>query len=454
MTFKCSRIAICPYKKELDKIKEELAYIRFELEELKAQRYKGKKKPQDDDGSPPAQKKKRGGVFGHIGWFRKKPKHVHEVQELTLKRCPYCKSSDLNEYEEPEEHVQEDICLPQVKITLYKKHHYYCRRCQKVVTAQGVDELPHSYIGPKAKALAVFMKYIIKASDRNIKDIFEKVFNLNLVPSSVCGFRDQLRKRCYPWYKKLEEALKRSRFIHGDETGWNIDGKNGWLWKFANNKICISHIDESRGQKVVEQILGTDYDGVLISDFYAAYNKITTKAKQRCLVHLLRDLKKVIKYWHDDAEVLRYAQRLKDVLKQAIYLHKEYADKPWNKRYYALRKIITESLDDFSFPNPNKKILQRFVKRLNRHKQELFTFLYEKGIAYHNNHIERQIRPDVILRKVTFGNRSIKGAHNHSVLMSMVQTAKLNNIDPLAMLQKVLISPSKIPFPRAVIAPP
>ncbi|MBL7071727.1 MAG: transposase, partial [Candidatus Omnitrophica bacterium] len=98
---------------------------------------------------------------------------------------------------------------------------------------------------------------------------------------------------------------------------------------------------------------------------------------------------------------------------------------------------------DFYFPNPNKRILQRFVKRLNRHKDELFTFLYTKDIDYHNNHAEQQIRPDVIFRKITFQNRSIKGAQNHNVLMSILQTAKLNRLDPIQTLQKILLSADK-----------
>ncbi len=171
------------------------------------------------------------------------------------------------------------------------------------------------------------------------------------------------------------------------------------------------------------------------------------------MIHILRDLKKVIGYRHDDKEVIGYCKYLKDIFKDAIELHKEYKDKGWDDRFYRKRKFLTEELKDFSFPNPNKRILKRFAKRLNRHKDELFTFLYEKDIDYHNNHIEQQIRPDVILRKITFGNRSIKGAENHNVITSILQTAKLNNLDPIATLQDILLPANKNPFVR-ILAPP
>ena len=129
----------------------------------------------------------------------------------------------------------------------------------------------------------------------------------------------------------------------------------------------------------------------------------------------VRDLKKVVNYWKDSSEVLRYCRRLREILEDAISLHKEYGGKDWDERFYARRKLIVESLQDFSFPDPSKRILQRFANRLKRHKDEIFTFLYEKGIDYHNNHAEQQIRPDVIFRKITFGNRSIAGADAHKV---------------------------------------
>lgn len=441
-------------EKENERLKEENAYLRFELEELRSKRYKSKHKPHHPQTPEPAKKaRKKGGLFGHMGWFRKRPRQIDRIEDVTLSECPICNSKDITEYKDMDEHLQEDVIIPKMETTLFRKHRYYCGKCKRIVIGKGKDELPNSYIGPRAKSLAVFLKYAVKISERDIKNIFDKMFNLKISPSSIMLFREQLKTQAIPIYEKLIETLKQSRFMHIDETGWKIDGEKSWLWKFSDKKICISHIDKSRGQRVVEDILGKEYDGVIISDFLSAYNKITSKAKQRCLVHILRDLKKVIEYWHDDREVMGYCKHLKGIFEDAIKLHKEYKDKKWDHRFYRKRKLLTEELKDFSFPNPNKRILKRFAKRLNRHKDELFTFLYEKDIDYHNNHAEQQIRPDVIFRKITFGNRSIKGAENHSVITSILQTAKLQNLDPLSVLQDILLPANKNPFART-LAPP
>lgn len=446
---------IIELRKENKELKEELAYVKFELEELRSKRYKSGRKPSPDNpGGPANASKKRGGLFGHIGWFRKKPGKIDRIEEVCMSRCPDCGSKDLKECKNIDEHIQEDIVLPRVEAVLYRHHHYYCKHCRKMVSAsKGKGELENSYIGPKAKAFAAFLRYGIKISERDVRILFERAFNLKIVASSIAGFRYQLKRAGSPLYQLLIESLKKGTFIHADETGWNVDGKNRWLWKLSNKKVCVSHIDVSRGQRVVEQILGERYDGVLITDFLSAYNKIVTKAKQRCLVHIFRDMDKVKEYWHDDEEVQRYITALENIFKEAIQLKNDYKDMALGKAYYNRRTLLENSLQDFTFPNPNKRILKRFAKRLQRHKNELLTFLYEKDVDYHNNHAEQQIRPDVIFRKITFGNRSDRGAEYHQVNMSILQTARLNGIDPISTFEQILLRTKPHLF-LAALSPP
>jgi len=448
----------CPdcaqYKKRIEDLEGRLAYIKFELDDLKSKRFKSnKKKPPDNPPPAPSPKKKRGGLFGHTGWFRKRPKEIDITKELRLSECPERGSKRLTECKNVSEHITEDLILPRIEVTLRRKHHYYCKNCKKVVSPKDKDEISGSRIGPRAKAFAAFPRYAVKISERDVRALFEKAFNLKIAASSIAGFMDQLKREALPIYNDLLAALKKGPFIHADETGWPVDGINHWLWKFSNKIISISHIAKSRGQKVVEDMLGKNYLGVLISDFLSAYNKIITKAKQRCLAHLFRDLEKVIEYWHDDKEVLRYCRRLGKILKDAITLYKEYKNKEWDERYYIKRACLKDALNDFRFPNPNKRILLRFAKRLARHKDEILTFLYVKDIDHHNNHAEQQIRHDVIFRKITNGNRSPTGAENHSILMTILQTARLNNMDPIATLEKILLRNKENPFSK-ILSPP
>ncbi len=412
-------------------LKEELCQLRTKLFGHKA-KDKGKKDAKKEP-------RKRGAPKGHTGWFRKVPKKIDKVVELFPERCPCCGAKDVTGYDRTEEHIQEDIIVPKTEATKYIRHYGYCRDCKKVFYPRGEDELVGSYIGPNGKAFAVYLKYKIKVSDRDIADLFLRTFGLKIDPSSIGGFRDQLATAGLPLYSQLLKDLKKSSYINADETGWKLDGINHWLWKFANKKVSITHIDRSRGSKVVEDILGKRYDGVLISDFLSAYNRIEAKAKQKCICHLRRDLIKIEKRYSADRPITGYIERLRQLLDDADDLKKDYMDKVIGKKDYVLRrKKLVDTLGDFSFPHPLKGTLATLAKRLKKHKESLFTFLYYEDIPSHNNHAEQQIRPDVIFRKITFGNRSQKGAVNHSILQSIIQTARLNNIDCPGILKEVL----------------
>ena len=136
-------------EEENEKLKEENAYLKFKLEEQQSKRYKSKKiKPPDDTPPAPSSPRKRGGLFGHIGWFRKKPKKIDRVEDMKLSCCPECGSSELTECKKIHEHTQEDITLPKIEVTLYRKHRYYCKKCKKVVSSKGSDEIAGSRVGP------------------------------------------------------------------------------------------------------------------------------------------------------------------------------------------------------------------------------------------------------------------------------------------------------------------
>jgi len=149
------------------------------------------------------------------------------------------------------EHIQQDIIVPKIEVTKYIRHYGYCSYCQKVFYPKVDDELLCSYIGPTAKVFAVYLKYKIKVSDRDMADLFCRMFDLSLDPSSISGFRDQLSRAALPLYSELLGDLRKSLYVNANETGWKLDGVNYWLWKFANKKVSITHIDRSRGSKVL-----------------------------------------------------------------------------------------------------------------------------------------------------------------------------------------------------------
>jgi len=401
--------------KLIEELENENVILKYDLAEMRNKWFKSKrikKKESVDNNNKEKERKKeikkRGAPKGHKGWFRQKPVQIDEIVELKSEKCSHCGSFNVEKCKsKTEEHIQEDIVIPKVKATKYIRHYGYCKNCHKVFSPKGNDELLNSYIGPNAKALAVYLKYEIKVSDRNIQELFEKMLGLKIKASSITGFRNQLRRAGTVIYEKLLNNLRKSPVINADETGWNLDGKNCWLWNFSTPKISFTHIDPSRGQKVVRNILGEQYNGTLVSDFLSAYDKIKAKAKQKCITHLKRALIKIEKCYKDDKNIQYHCAKLKNLFDNAMKLKNDSLKKLITKdKFIRKRTNLTNKLKDFFFPNPQKGILLTLSKRLIKHKDSLFTFLYHPEVPYHNNHAEQQIRNHVLMRKITFCNRS------------------------------------------------
>lgn len=244
--------------------------------------------------------------------------------------------------------------------------------------------------------------------------------------------------------------------MNADETGWRVNGQNHWLWVFTNKDAAFYQIDKSRGSKVVSDILGEKYQGVLTSDFYSAYNKLQARSKQRCLGYLLAEIKKVQeknKFAPESIDGI-FCQELKMVLKETIELWNGYYEgtKAFKDLGKGKERAISRMMEILLLPIKHKDA-RRFCKRIIKYNQELFTFLDNPLVEPTNNRAERQLRPNVIIRKITFGNRSALGALNHAVIMSIIQTGILNGIEPLnislALSVKPLTSFTELPKIRS-----
>jgi len=435
-------------RKRIAELEEANKRLRLELAEYRQQRYKAKS-PAAEPAAALRRPKKRGAPKGHPGWSRPVPQRADKHVAVTLDQCPACGGRHLKRCQRYEDHYQEDIVLPPVEVTRFRKYFYYCRDCGEVVYGVGEGELPGSYIGPVAKSLSSFLHFQMKVPYRKLRVLFRDIFHLSFSPGAAPGFDGQIRRRGAPIYEQMRQRLPAEPVAHVDETGWRKDGVNYWLWCVAVANMVVYHIDRHRGGQVVTALLGRRFAGVLISDFLAAYNRIRAR-KQRCLVHLLRLIKKWELYFADDRKRRKYFTQLKSLVKSILALSAQWAVRqPHNfivrraDLIARLRRALRTSLDH---PRADK-----FITKLGAKWRQLITCLEVPGVCAHNNLVERLLRDNVILRKITFGNRSNKGILNHQVLMSLIQTARLQNLNPLTFLHQLLTQPV---LATAAILPP
>ena len=194
-------------------------------------------------------------------------------------------------------------------------------------------------------------------------------------------------------------------------------------------------IDRSRGSPALEKFFIEAFDGVLITDFWAAYNAVWARERQCCLVHLLRELEKVDQH-NDSAEWKAFAKKLRRLLGDGIRLRKRRDYTP--QRYESRVLRINDRLMAMACGEYSDADASRLGKRLLRHCDQLFTFLDYVDVPFENNLAERMIRPAVILRKASQSNRSEKGAAAQAILMSIYRTLKLRGRNPIATITNAL----------------
>lgn len=137
-----------------------------------------------------------------------------------------------------------------------------------------------------------------------------------------------------------------------------------------------------------------------------------------------------------------FCQELKIILKQTIDVWNKYHEgaKVFEDLVKEKKQAISRMVELLSLPIKHKDV-RRICKRIIRYNQELFIFLDNPLLRQPIIGLKRQLRPKVIMRKITFGNRSSSGVSNHAVMMSIIQTGILNGIEQLNILLALSVKP-------------
>ena len=377
-----------------------------------------------------------GQKIGHKGITRQKPKKIDRVVELKLTRCPDCHNS-VKRSQEVVEHIQEDIIPAHVEVVCFRKHRYWCSCCEKLVTAgYAPEEVPRSYVGPNVLVQTVLLKYHHSLPFNKIAELFESLAGLRITEGALAQSLHRISEWLDIESEEILRSIRVSPHIHMDETGWKISGVRHWLWAAVNKRLAHYRIRRSRGSKIVKEIIPKDYGGVLITDFYSAYNKSSGR-KQKCLVHLMREMRRCF-LKDQSSEYLKYHRILREILDDARDLkgnREKFGFKDYVKKVSKIRKrLLRWACREYKNSNL-KRLSQRFMK----HALDMLTFLEVPEVSADNNLAERMIRPHVILRNRSFQNRSEKGAKAHEINMSILHTLRLQNKDPLEFFRKAIL---------------
>jgi hypothetical protein len=390
------------------------------------------------------------GKFAH----RELPKvvKISETKEAKLHGCPEC-GGHLQAIRKQEQFVT-DIPVVEVKTTHFVTYSGYCSTCHKRVRSQHPEQTSLAtgaagvMVGPRAKALAADLKHRLGVSYGKVSEVLNDAFGLSVSRSGWCQADQKLARTARPVYEELLEAIRQCSVVNVDETGWRIGTLSAWLWVFTHRDLTVYTIRANRSSDVVLDILGTHFSGILTSDGFLSYDDRRLKdwLKQKCLSHLLKDLKEMNET--KTGRALHFACQATALLQEALALKREkttLSSRTFSQRAQDLEdrldRLIAASRRFSDADNA------RFAKRLRKHRPHLLRFLYVDDLQPTNNLAERMLRPAVITRKTNGCNRTNDGAVAHSILSSVLVTCHQQSIpvlDYLVQLQQFGSTPPSL----------
>lgn len=331
-----------------------------------------------------------------------------EVVEHKLDFCPDC-HKELGEPIRKEKKTVID--LPEKLVITTENHfnHYFCTECNKEVSPP-VD-LPKGIYGKRIQSMIILLKNSTLSHEK-IADFFRGLGFPTLSAPTTLNIIQRMVNKLRGTKDKFLASLRRSPFLHADETGLRKDGRNGYVWGVFSNTIAILSAELSRARENIEKLL-PNYHGVIVTDGFNAYDEFPLR--QRCWSHLLREFKD---YAKKNDEIETQSVRIKKLYEEIKELNTKPPDeKKIEKVKFALQDIIT----CLNVIKQGRKL----ATLIRNGGDDWFTALYYKDVPLDNNHAERGLRHIVLHRKMMGCYRTDKGKDWIDVGISVLQSWKL-----------------------------
>jgi hypothetical protein len=423
----------------IDELVTENQQLRDQLEQAQranarqAAPFRRREKLKKDD----AQKKPPGRKGGHKGQCRKVPDHVDEEVEVPLDHCPNC-GGDIDEIHRIEQFIEE---IPPVRprVTRLVTYTACCRHCGEVRSTHPLQTsrgqgAARVQLGPRALAIAASLNKRFNLTMRKTCRVLEQLFGLRLTPGGLSQALDRVADKLAGAYERLVQDIRGSPAVNADETSWWVGGPGWWLWAFTTADETLFRVECSRGSDVVREILGDGYAGVLGSDCLASYNPIECR-KHKCIAHHLRAIAKARELPGQSDP--GYLDEWTLLLKTVLLVHRLAVGGVLSPEERADKHVhLKEWVDRLLSQPPSQTGDMKVQNRLRKQRPHLLTCLQDLAAEPTNNRAERALRPAVIARKLSCGNRTDRGRITWQILTSLAQTCHQRGRDFLGFVAR------------------
>jgi transposase len=428
-------------RREVERLRRENERLR---EELEAARRAGCRQAAPFSKNRPAMHPRRPGrkpgpAYGRPAQ-RPIPLHIDETHEAPVPAvCPSCAGAVIETGLATQ--YQEDLPPVRPIVRAFHVHIGQCQRCGRRVPGrhplQTSDALgaAAAQIGPRATATAAVLHKQFGVPVGKVAAVFQQHFGLTITPGGVVHALHRAARQATPTYAALIETVQQSTVVASDETGWRVGAQLQWLWVGATPTTTVYAIEPGRGFDQAAALLGADFSGVLVRDGWAPYRQFVQAAHQTCLAHLLRRCRE-LQIDHPHAPLPYQVQA---VLQQALQVRDRYAAGTISVHGLAVaRGHLQARLATVLDQGTTVPGVRRFVRHLDREWPALFSFLHDPTIDATTWRAEQALRPAIVNRKVSGGNRTWLGAQTQQVLVTLCRTSCQRRLDPLQILSDLL----------------
>jgi transposase len=358
------------------------------------------------------------------------------TQSHALERCPECNyrlHGHSLDYRRQVIELPAPAPLEIIEHQVIKRFCPHCRRWRSPKLDLSGQVLGQGRIGVRIASLIAFLSQTLRLPIRHIQAYLQTIHQMHVSAGEIVELRHQVRRTHQPTVEALKQQARASPILHADETSWRENGQNGYIWAFSTpgeDAVRYYAYDHSRGQAVVKRLLGGQFAGHLVSDFYCGYNVYAGK-HQRCWVHLLRDLHALKEEQADAVDVVQWAQDVRALYDTAQRWLRSQAQPSQAAREQLYVSLVGQAHSSgLAYARSKHHPCQALAKRLLRHEDELFQFVLVDGLSADNNLAERSIRPLVVIRKISGGSRSEEGTKTRMALTSLFETWQARGLNP------------------------
>jgi transposase len=331
--------------------------------------------------------------------------------------------------------------LPKLRaeVTEYQLHTLQCGACGVRTIGELPADAPVGQFGPRLCGLVAMLSGAYALSKRQVQQLLAEVHEIPLSLGSVSNIERRVSEAVEKAVDELREHVKHQPAVNIDETGW-FEGANvgrkvrAWLWVVAHGVVSVFAIAFNRRGDVAKELLGDKFDGIVTSDRWSGYKWLTPERRQLCWAHLIRDFRS----WAERAGPAMLVGQIILIKVQSLFkVWHEFRDGDISReqlrvRAEPIRAQILALLKMAECSSDSK--MAGMAAEIRTAEHGLFTFIDVEGIEPTNNAAERALRRAVIWRKISFGTQSDAGSRFVERILTVVATARAQNIGLLDFL--------------------